>query len=93
MVKSVVEEVMGQIFEPGDNWRQSLFHHLLSNEYVYQSTQILKHPKPLGAAAWQTSQRLALGRRQEGDDCSAELLCYLVLSDVAGGSYSANGKT
>ncbi|TVS13641.1 MAG: DUF1998 domain-containing protein, partial [Planctomycetaceae bacterium] len=83
VVKSVVEEVTGQIFEPGDNWRQSLFHHLLSNEYVYQSTQILKHPKPLGAAAWQTSQRLAMGRRQEGDDCSAELLCYLVLGAAA----------
>jgi ATP-dependent helicase YprA (DUF1998 family) len=83
VVKSVVEEVTGQIFEPGDNWRQSLFDHLLSNEYVYHSTQILKHPKPLSAAAWQTSQRVAMGRKQEGDDCSAELLCYLVLGAAA----------
>jgi hypothetical protein len=83
VVKAVVEEVTGQIFEPGENWRQSLFNHLISNEYVYQSTQILKHPKPLSAAAWQTSQRVAMGRKQEGDDCSAELLCYLVLGAAA----------
>ena len=83
VVKSVIEEVTGQIFEPGDDWRQSLFDHLLGNEYVYQSTQILKHPKPLSEAAWQTSQRVAMGRRQEGDDCSAELLCYLVLGAAA----------
>jgi len=83
VVKTVVEEVSGQIFDPGEDWRQSLFNHLLNNEYVYQSTQILKHPKPLSAAAWQTSQRVAMGRRQEGDDCSAELLCYLVLGAAA----------
>ncbi len=83
VVKSVVEEVTGQIFEPGENWRQSLFDHLVNNEYVYQCTQILKRPKPLSAAAWQTSQRVAMGRKPEGNDCSAELLCYLVLGAAA----------
>jgi ATP-dependent helicase YprA (DUF1998 family) len=83
VVKSVVEELTGQIFEPTDDWRESLFDHLLSNEYVFQSTQILKHPKYLNAAAWQTSQRVAMGRKPEGNDCSAELLCYLVLGAAA----------
>ena len=83
VVKAVVEEVTGQIFEPGEYWRKNLFEHLLNNDYVYQSTQILKNPKPLGAAAWQTSQRVAMGRKKEGDDCSAELLCYLVLGAAA----------
>jgi ATP-dependent helicase YprA (DUF1998 family) len=83
VVKAVVEEVTGQIFEPGEDWRKNLFLHLLCNEYVYQTTQILKQPKPLGAAAWQTSQRVAMGRKQEGNECSAELLCYLVLGAAA----------
>jgi len=83
VVKTVVEEVTGQIFDPGDDWRQNLFNHLLTNEYVYQTTQILNHPKTLSAAAWQTSQRVAMGRKNEGDDCSAELLCYLVLGASA----------
>ena len=42
-IKAVVEELTGQIFEPGDDWRESLFDHLVTNEYVYQATQILKH--------------------------------------------------
>ncbi|MCA9135396.1 MAG: DEAD/DEAH box helicase, partial [Planctomycetales bacterium] len=83
VVKSVVEELTGQIFEPGDDWRKSLFSHLLGNEYVYQSTEILRAPKRLSEAAWQTSQRVAMRRKEEGDDCSAELLCYLVLGAAA----------
>ena len=31
--------------------------HLVANEYVYQSTQLLKRPGKLEEAAWQTSQR------------------------------------
>jgi hypothetical protein len=82
-VKSVVEEMTGQIFEPEADWQSSLFDHLVNNEYVYQATQILKHPKRLNDAAWQTSQRLALGRLPEGDLANAELLAYLVLGAAA----------
>lgn len=82
-IKNVVEEVTGQIFDPGDNWQESLFDHLVTNEYVYQATQILKHPKKLSDAAWQTSQRLAMGRLPEGDRANAELLAYLVLGAAA----------
>lgn len=82
-IKGIVEELTGQIFEPGENWRESLFDHLVTNEYVYQTTQILKHPKRLGEAAWQTSQRLAAGRLPEGDRASAELLSCLVLGAAA----------
>jgi len=82
-IKSVVEEVTGQIFDPGQDWQESLFDHLVTNEYVHQATQILKHPKWLSAAAWQTSQRLAPGRLPEGDRANAELLSYLVLGAAA----------
>jgi ATP-dependent helicase YprA (DUF1998 family) len=82
-IKAVVEELTGQIFEPGTDWQESLFDHLVTNEYVYQTTQILKQPKWLSAAAWQTSQRLAMGRLPEGDRANAELLCYLVLGAAA----------
>ena len=82
-VKGIVEELTGQIFDPGENWRDSLFDHLVTNEYVFQATQILKHPKRLNEAAWQTSQRLTLGRLPEGDQASAELLAYLVLGAAA----------
>ena len=83
VIKGVVEELTGQIFDPGDDWRDSLFDHLVSNEYVYQTTQILKQPKRLNEAAWQTSQRLAAGRLPEGDLANAELLAYLVLGAAA----------
>ena len=36
-IKAVVEELTGQIFDPGENWRESLFDHLVTNEYVFQS--------------------------------------------------------
>jgi ATP-dependent helicase YprA (DUF1998 family) len=83
VIKGVVEEITGQIFEPSENWRASLFDHLISNEYVYQATQILRQPKRLNEAAWQTSQRLAAGRLPEGERSNAELLCYLVLGAAA----------
>ena len=79
----MVEELTGQIFDPGEDWRESLFDHLVTNEYVYQTTQILKQPKRLNEAAWQTSQRLAAGRLPEGDRANAELLAYLVLGAAA----------
>ena len=82
-IKSVVEELTGQIYEPGPNWQESLFDHLISNEYIYQTTEILKHPKRLNDAAWQTSQRLASGRLPEGNEANSELLCYLVLGAAA----------
>ncbi|MBI2806633.1 MAG: DEAD/DEAH box helicase [Planctomycetes bacterium] len=83
VIKGVVEELTGQYFEPGESWRDSLFNHLVTNEYVFQATQILKQPKWLDKAAWNTSQRLALGRLPEGDRASAELLAYLVLGAAA----------
>ena len=82
-IKGVVEELTGQIFEPGDDWREALFDHLVTNEYVYQTTQILKHPKRLSEAAWQTSQRVAMSRLAEGERASAELLAYLILGAAA----------
>ena len=43
-IKDVVEELTGQIFEPGEDWREALFDHLVTNEYVFQTTQVLKFP-------------------------------------------------
>ena len=80
--KGIVEELTGQTFQPGADW-QGPFDHLVTNGGVYQATQILKHPKRLNEAAWQTSQRLALGRLPEGDQANSELLCYLVLGAAA----------
>jgi len=82
-IREIVQELTGQMFNPGDYWRDALYDHLVTNEYVYQTTEILKHPKWLDAAAWQTSQRLAMGRLPEGDRATAELLCYLVLGAAA----------
>ncbi len=83
VIREVVEELTGQIFEPGDDWRESLFGHLVTNEYVYQATQVLKFPKRLNEAAWQTSQRIAMSRLSEGDRANAELLTYLILGAAA----------
>jgi ATP-dependent helicase YprA (DUF1998 family) len=83
VIKGVVEELTGQIFDPGENWRESLFDHMVTNEYIYQTTQILKQPKRLNQAAWQTSQRLAAGRLPEGEQANAELLACLVLGAAA----------
>ena len=82
-IKGVVEELTGQIFDPGEDWRESLFDHLVTNEYVYQTTQILKQPKRLDEAAWQTSQRIAMSRLPQGDRANAELLAYLILGAAA----------
>ena len=82
-IKGVVEELTGQIFDPGDDWREALFDHLVTNEYVFQTTQVLKHPKRLNEAAWQTSQRIAMSRLPEGDQANAELLAYLILGAAA----------
>ena len=82
-VGRVVEELTGQIFEPDEDWRESLFDHLVSNEYIYQATEILKHPKRLDEAAWQTSQRVAMSRLSEGERATGELLAYLILGAAA----------
>jgi ATP-dependent helicase YprA (DUF1998 family) len=82
-IKGVVEELTGQIFDPGEDWQDALYDHLVTNEYVYQTTQILKYPKWLADAAWQTSQRVAMGRLPEGERANAELLCCLVLGAAA----------
>src|SRR5262249_14970032 len=72
-IKNVVEEITGQMFDPGTDWQSSLFDHLVTNEYVYQTTQVLKNPKWLNETAWQTSQRIAIGRLPGGDRATAEL--------------------
>jgi hypothetical protein len=82
-VREIVQELTGQMFDPGEDWREALYNHLVTNEYVYQTTDILKRPKWLDAAAWQTSQCLAMGRLPEGERATAELLCYLVLGAAA----------
>ena len=82
-IKAVVEELTGQFFDAGANWRESLFEHLVANDYVYQATQILLKPKLLSEAAWQTSQRVAMDRLPEGERASSELLAYLVLGAAA----------
>jgi ATP-dependent helicase YprA (DUF1998 family) len=82
-IKEVVEELTGQVFDPGNDWREALFDHLFTNEYVYQTTQILKQPKWLNEAAWQTSQRIAMSRLPEGDRANTELLAYLILGAAA----------
>jgi ATP-dependent helicase YprA (DUF1998 family) len=82
-LKAVVEELTGQAFDPGESWREALFGHLVANEYVFQSTQILEKPRRLNEAAWANSQRLGAGRLPEGDRANAELLAYLVLGAAA----------
>jgi hypothetical protein len=78
-VKGVVEELTGQLFDPGADWKDSLFDHLVANEYVFQSTKVLNRPGKLEDAAWHTSQRLRIGRMPQGDRANAELLAYLIL--------------
>ena len=62
-IKAVVEELTGQIFEPGDDWRESLFDHLITNEYVFQS-----HASPQAPEA---AQRSGLADLAAGGDGSA----------------------
>src|SRR5207247_4324710 len=38
-LKGAVGELTGQAFDPGDDWRRSLFENLLTNEYVFHSTE------------------------------------------------------
>ncbi len=82
-IKGVVEEITGQLFDPAEDWQESLFDHLIANEYVFQSTQVLKRPGKLEEAAWHTSQRLRTGRLPQGEKATAELLAYLVLGAAA----------
>lgn len=82
-IKAVVEELTGQAFDPGEQWQEKLFDLLITNEYVFQSTQVLHKPKRLEEAAWATSQRVGMGRMAQGDQANAELLAYLVLGAAA----------
>lgn len=82
-IKAVVEELTGQPFDPGTDWREALFDHLATNEYVFQATDVLKRPGKLDEAAWHTSQRLRTGRLPQGESATAELLAYLVLGAAA----------
>jgi ATP-dependent helicase YprA (DUF1998 family) len=82
-IKAVVEELTGQAFDPGEKWQERLFDLLITNEYVFQSTQVLLKPKRLEEAAWATSQRVAMGRLAQGDQANSELLAYLVLGATA----------
>jgi ATP-dependent helicase YprA (DUF1998 family) len=82
-LKAVVEELTGRPFDPGEDWRESLFEHLIANEHVFQSTQVLQKPKRLHEASWATSQRVAMGRLPQGDRADAELLAYLILGAAA----------
>ncbi len=82
-LKAVIEELTGQMIDLGEDWARSLFQHLLANEYVYQTTQVLSEPKLLSDAAWQTSQRLAPDRLERGARADGELLAYLLLGAAA----------
>ena len=82
-IKAIVEELTGEIYDPGDSWRDSLHDHLVHNEYVFQTADVLRHPLKLDQAAWIISQRVAPGRLPEGDRATAELLAYLMLGAAA----------
>src|SRR5207245_8514871 len=78
-IKAVVEELTGQAFDAGEKWQERLFDLLITNEYVFQSTQVLRQPTRLEETAWATSQRVGVGRLAKGDHANAKLLAYLVL--------------
>lgn len=82
-LKPLVEELTGGVFEPSADWRLSLYEHLAANEYAYQSAEILKKARLLEEAAWMVSQRVKPDRLPQGDQASAEMLCYLVLGAAA----------
>ena len=82
-LKGVVEDLTGQNFDLGNDWRRSLFEHLIANEFVFQSTQVIRKPDTLDGAAWATSQRVTHNRMPQGDTANAELLSYLVLGAAA----------
>ena len=84
VIKGVVEELTGQVFDPGENWRESLFDHL-GHERVRLPE---RRKSSSNRSGWtrrpgQTSQRVAMGRLPEGDRANAELLAYLVLGAAA----------
>jgi ATP-dependent helicase YprA (DUF1998 family) len=82
-LKAIVEELTSGVFEPEGDWRESLHEHLVSNEYVYQCADVLKKAKLLSEGAWAVSQRVKPDRLPEGEECSAEMLCYLALGAAA----------
>jgi ATP-dependent helicase YprA (DUF1998 family) len=82
-LKPIVQELTGRSFDPGSDWRAALFDHLVSNDYVYHTTEVLKAPKALDEAAWQVSQRVGMDRLPQGPRADAELLAYLTLGAAA----------
>ena len=82
-LKPVVQELTGRSFDPGADWKAALFDHLISNDYIYHTTEVLKIPKALDEAAWQVSQRVAPDRLAQGPRTDAELLAYLTLGAAA----------
>ena len=82
-LRSILEELTGGVFEPSGDWRESLHEHLVANEYVYQCAEVLKRAKDLDEGAWMVSQRVKPDRFAQGDQCSAEMLCYLALGAAA----------
>ncbi len=82
-IQKIVEELTGGVFDPETNWQESLYRLILSNQYVYESAQILKNARFLSEGAWQVSQRVGHGRLPEGEQCTAELLTYLLLGAAA----------
>lgn len=83
-LKTEVESLTGTSFNPGDDWRGSLFDHLVSNEYVFQCAQILKRPQELAEGAWIVSNAVKHNRCLAGEATTAELLAYLTLGAAAG---------
>ena len=83
VIKGVVEELTGQAFEPGETGGSRCSTTSSPTSTSIQRLRSSSNPKRLNEAAWQTSQRLAMGRLPEGDRANAELLAYLVLGAAA----------
>ena len=60
-LQAVVEELTGKAYKPGADWRESLFIHLVGNDYVFQAADVLKRPKQLDETAWQTLSAHCVG--------------------------------
>ncbi|MBU0507444.1 DEAD/DEAH box helicase [bacterium] len=82
-IKTEVESLTGRPFSPRDDWRSSLFDHLIANDYVYCAARTLKAPQELVEGAWRISNQLKPARLPQGEQANAELLAYLVLGAAA----------
>lgn len=83
VLKTEVQALTGQSFDPGDDWQTDLFNLLISNDYTYQCSQTLKHPQELLEAGWRVSNRVQSDRMPSGLNTVHELLSYLILSAAA----------